>query len=183
MVNAFNPLNGPKTHAIDIHFQAFLFDLVAVAGRLVIMNYELTTTVIADVILFTSLDAVSTDVCTITLRAFHRLILMTHTLIMQRQNGYVIQLVVAEDTIVTPTERILSKEWHRAAEVMKSTKLQASLVTRIIQSCPRIGAVKFLLGRPRSSNWENTFGLMGNGKVQPFTCREDGQTWGEKFCV
>ena len=100
-----------------------------------------------------------------------------------RKNGYVIQLVVAEDTIVTPTERILSKEWHRAAEVMKSTKLQASLATRIIQSCPRIGAVKFLLGRPRSSNWENTFGLMGNGKVQPFTCREDGQNWGEKFCV
>ena len=82
-----------------------------------------------------------------------------------RKNGYVIQLVVAEDTIVTPTGEILSKEWYRAAEVMKSTKLQASLATRVIQSCPRIGAVRFLLRRPRSSNWENTFGLMG--RVRP----------------
>ena len=62
-----------------------------------------------------------------------------------RKNGYVIQLVIAEDTIVTPTGEILSKEWYRAAEVMKSTKLQASLATRVIQSCPRIGAVRFLL--------------------------------------
>ena len=62
-----------------------------------------------------------------------------------RKNGYVIQLVVAEDIIVTPTGEILSKEWYRAAEVMKSTQLQASLATRVIQSCPRIGAVRFLL--------------------------------------
>ena len=100
-----------------------------------------------------------------------------------RKNGYVIELVVAEPTIFKPAQEILSKEWHRAAEVMKSTKLQASLATRIIQSCPRIGAVTFLLRRPRSSNWENTFGLMGNGKVQPFKCREDAQKWGEMFCV
>ena len=99
-----------------------------------------------------------------------------------RKSGYVIQLVVAEDIIVTPTGEILSKEWYRAAEVMKSTQLQASLATRVIQSCPRIGAVRFLLGRPRSSNWEKTFGLMGNGKVQPFTCRGVGQNWGEEFC-
>ena len=104
-----------------------------------------------------------------------------------RKSGYVIQLVVAEDTIVTPTREILSKEWYRAAEVMKSTQLQASLATQIIQSCPRIGAVRFLLRQPRSSNWENTFGLMGNGKVQRFTCRNDehndGQKWGEQSCI
>jgi hypothetical protein len=100
-----------------------------------------------------------------------------------RKNGYVIELVVAEPTIFKPAQEIVSKEWYRAAEVMKSTKLQASLATRIIQSCPRIGAVTFLLRRPRSSNWENTFGLMGNGKVQPFTCRNDGQKWGEQSCV
>lgn len=100
-----------------------------------------------------------------------------------RKSGYVIQLVVAEDTISTPGKESLSKEWYRAAEVMKSTKLQASLSTQIIQSCPHIGAVRFLLRQPRSSNWVNTFGLMGNGKVQSFTCRDDGQKWGEIFCV
>ena len=99
-----------------------------------------------------------------------------------RKTGYVIQLAIAEDTTVTPLKGIRSKEWHRAAEVMNSPKLQASLATRVIQSCPRIGAVRFLLGRPRSSNWEKTFGLMGNGKVQPFTCRGVGQNWGEEFC-
>ena len=104
-----------------------------------------------------------------------------------RKNGYLIQLVVAEDTIFTPGMEILSKEWYRAAEVMKSTQLQASLATRIIQSCPRIGAVRFLLRQSRSSNWENTFGLMGNGKIQRFTCRNDehndGQNWGEQSCI
>ena len=101
-----------------------------------------------------------------------------------RKTGYVIKLVIAEAAdSTTPVKGIRCKEWYRAAEVMKSTQLQTSLATRIIQSCPRIGAVTFLLRRPRSSNWENTFGLMGNGKVQPFTCREDAQKWGEMFCV
>ena len=104
-----------------------------------------------------------------------------------RKNGYVIQLAIAEDTTIRPVNGILSKEWDRAAEVMKSTKLQASLATRIIQSCPRIGAVTFLLRQPGTDRWSNTFGLMGNGKVQPFTCpkgeNENGQKWGEQSCV
>ena len=82
-----------------------------------------------------------------------------------RKTGYVIQLAIAEDTTVTPGKGIRCKEWYRGAEVMKSTKLQASLATRIIQSCPRIGSVIFLLRQPGTDNWRNIFGLMGNGEV------------------
>ena len=102
-----------------------------------------------------------------------------------RTKGYVIQLVVAEDTTVTPVKGILSKEWYRAAEVMKSPKLQASLATQIIQSCPHIGAVMFLLGQPGSDNWRDIFGLMGNGAVRPFTCLEGlprKHQWGRLIC-
>ena len=102
-----------------------------------------------------------------------------------RKNGYVIQLAIAEDTTVTPAKGIRSKEWYRAAEVMKSTKLQASLATRIIQSCPRIGSVMFLLRQPGTDNWRNIFGLMGNGEVRPFTCLESPQSkqWGKLICL
>ena len=102
-----------------------------------------------------------------------------------RKTGYVIHLAIAEDTTITPVKGILSKEWYRAAEVMNSPKLQESLATRIIQSCPRIGAVMFLLGLPGSDNERNIFGLMGNGEVRPFTCLEgslSGQQWGKKIC-
>ena len=52
------------------------------------MNHKLTTTVIADVILFTSFNTVFTDISTVALRALHRKILMAHTLIMQRQDTH-----------------------------------------------------------------------------------------------
>ena len=103
-----------------------------------------------------------------------------------RKNGYVIQLAIGEDpTSATPVKGIRSKEWHRAAEVMKSDKLQASLATRIIQSCPRIGSVMFLLRQPGTDHWRNTFGLMGNGEVRPFTCLEgplSEKQWGKEIC-
>ena len=103
-----------------------------------------------------------------------------------RKTGYVIKLVIAEDAdSTTPVKGIRSREWYRAAEVMKSTQLQASLATRIIQSCPRIGSVTFLLRQPGTDSWSNTFGLMGNGEVRPFTCLEgslSGQQWGKEIC-
>ena len=49
------------------------------------MNYKLPTTIVADVILLTSFDAIFTDISTVALRAFHGNYPRFHTLIMQRQ--------------------------------------------------------------------------------------------------
>ena len=52
------------------------------------MNYKLPTTIVADVILLTSFDAIFTDISTVALRAFHGNYPRFHTLIMQRPIVY-----------------------------------------------------------------------------------------------
>ena len=54
------------------------------------MNYKLPTTIVADVILLTSFDAIFTDISTVALRAFHGNYPRFHTLIMQRRFLYYI---------------------------------------------------------------------------------------------
>ena len=49
------------------------------------MNYKLPTTIVADVILLTSFDAIFTDISTVALMAFHDNYPRFHTLIMQRR--------------------------------------------------------------------------------------------------
>ncbi len=71
-----------------IHFQTVFLDVITVAGRFFIVNYKLPTTIVADVILLTSFDAIFTDISTDELRAFHGSYPRFRTLIMQRQKSY-----------------------------------------------------------------------------------------------
>lgn len=45
MVNAFDSLNTTKPHAVDVHFEAFLLDVIAVGFRGIIGINELTVTI------------------------------------------------------------------------------------------------------------------------------------------
>lgn len=70
-MNAFDPLNGSKSHAINRHLQALAFNLIAVTwGQCVVFN-ELTTTIDADVILFTSSLTILANMRRLALWALH----------------------------------------------------------------------------------------------------------------
>ena len=60
-MHPFDPFNAPKTHAVDVEFEAFPFDFVAVAKGRDVGSNELPTTINTNVILFTYVDSVFTD--------------------------------------------------------------------------------------------------------------------------
>jgi len=61
MMNSLDPFNAAKSHAIDIHFEAFPFDILTVASRRFTGDNKLSATIHANVILFTFLDPIFTD--------------------------------------------------------------------------------------------------------------------------
>jgi|GEM_PF-5093595 len=76
MVNLFNPLNLPKSHAIDVEIdvecEAFLSKFVAIASVRSIAVNKLTTTCHTDVILLTLSHPIFTDVSGLALRTLHQ---------------------------------------------------------------------------------------------------------------
>lgn len=62
MMHTLDSFNIAKAHAINIHFQAFSFHIIAVASGGLVAIDELVTTIDTDVILLTLLLAIFTDV-------------------------------------------------------------------------------------------------------------------------
>jgi hypothetical protein len=71
-MHTFDPFDTSKTHAIDIHFQAFSFHLIAVASGGFITINKLATAIDTDVILLTLLLTIFTDVSTVAFWALHK---------------------------------------------------------------------------------------------------------------
>jgi hypothetical protein len=71
-------------------------------------------------------------------------------------------------------------------DVMNSNQLLTKLSTEIINACDTVGTVTFGL---RYSDWGQTYGFMGNGKVEEFRCAEvAGRSgtrwaWGYEVCL
>ncbi|MGC1395358.1 MAG: hypothetical protein WA828_13835 [Coleofasciculaceae cyanobacterium] len=71
-----------------------------------------------------------------------------------------------------------------AETLMNSFRLQESVATQIITGCTSLSAITFGYW---NSGWFHTYGLMPNGKIQPFECIEPGignkPKWGQVVCT
>jgi hypothetical protein len=85
VMHPFESLNSPKARLIDVHSETFTLERIGVASRRIIVVDELTTTFDTNVILFTFLLAVLTDMSGSTLRTLHCRLPLIHTSIMQRR--------------------------------------------------------------------------------------------------
>jgi hypothetical protein len=73
-----------------------------------------------------------------------------------------------------------------AADIMNSSRLMTTLSQEIIESCDTVSKVTFGVDQ---TDWESTYGLLGQGRVEGFRCVEAGRgqssslAWGYKFCL
>jgi len=73
-----------------------------------------------------------------------------------------------------------------AADIMYSPQLMTMLSQSIIGSCGTVSNVTFAVDQ---TDWERTYGLVGQGRVEEFRCIEAGRgsssslAWGYKFCL
>ena len=73
-----------------------------------------------------------------------------------------------------------------SVDVMSSKVFLTDISTQIISNCKSISSVTF--GRYKS-DWVRTYGLMKNGKTEPFKCISPGRgaerelSWGKEICL
>ena len=72
MMYPCDTFDTPKTHAVDVHFEAVFSDLIAIAKLCLRIFDELTATLYTDVILLVSSVTIFSDVTRLTLWTFHR---------------------------------------------------------------------------------------------------------------
>ncbi|MFN7786857.1 MAG: hypothetical protein ACK5QY_00210 [Pseudanabaena sp.] len=89
-----------------------------------------------------------------------------------------------------PTNRSLGYDalisGEGAVDVMSSKVFLTDISTQIISNCKSISSVTF--GRYKT-DWIRTYGLMENGKIEPFKCISAGRgaerelSWGKEICL
>lgn len=91
MMHPRDPLNAPKSHAIDVHPQARLFHFIGISRERIMLN-KLTITGDTKMILLASAVAIFTNMCGATVRTLHDDKTSTHPSIMQRPSDRTIGL-------------------------------------------------------------------------------------------
>ncbi len=113
------------------------------------------------------------------------------------EEGRALEVVLVESRDISqsfqdhPTGRPLSYhfriEGSAVGDVMNSPQFLQALSTRVINSCTSAGSVNFGVNH---SGWSETYGYMGEGRVEAFRCVEPDRNqlnrilaWGYHFCV